>query len=615
MQTARPPQKWKRVCAITLTFLIFVEAALSTEGGKHAADRNPGCDDSLKYHFAPDANTEVLLVRPFRRGDRLELSKGGTEPRPIAANDVCLVKLLVGPGNPGPTGAPSTSKGIGIEIWLPAPIAWNGRVHALGGGGWVGGLHSALDAIASPEAAAIAGMEGAVSSASDAGHGVYASPLIPQAQGAFAMKPDGTMNVALWRDFASRAIYEQAVKTRALATLYYGSAPKHTYWEGGSNGGRQGLKLAQDFPELYDGIIANFPAINWTRFVTTDLYPQVVFQRDLGGAVPSHEQQDMVSNAAIDACDVIAGEHLGYILDPSACTYDPTKDVKVLCVSDGGQNASPACITRAQADAMNKIWYGMTTDGSAPDPAIDNGWNDAKAPILPAGKHRWFGPARGTSLYGASFVAYGLVGLTDSKGPFILSSDQVALELQNSALAEATFVNATGNGQSQWKQLTYAQLSNAFERGIALDATFSHVNSDNPDLSAFRKHGGKMLTRHGLSDEVIMPQGTVNYYERVAAQMGGLAAVQSFYRLYMVPGLGHGTPNGTSNPKATPPDFAPNQSYQLITDWIEKGKAPETLVLQSGSGKSARSMPICIYPRKPTYKSGSPNMAASYFCS
>jgi pimeloyl-ACP methyl ester carboxylesterase len=97
------------------------------------------------------------------------------------------------------------------------------------------------------------------------------------------MNPDGTINTTLWRDFASRGIHEMAVKSKALATEYYGRAPQFSYWEGGSTGGRQGLKLAQDHPEDFDGIVANFPAINWSKFITAELYPQIVFQRDLAG--------------------------------------------------------------------------------------------------------------------------------------------------------------------------------------------------------------------------------------------------------------------------------------------------------------------------------------------
>jgi pimeloyl-ACP methyl ester carboxylesterase len=175
--------------------------------------------------------------------------------------------------------------------------------------------------------------EGAVSSTTDTGHTVM--------NGSFAVLPDGAINRRLWADFASRAVHEQAVKSKALAAYYYGRAPKYAYWEGGSTGGRQGLNLAQNYPEDFDGIIALYPALNWTRFITAELYPQIVIHRDLGGRALTKRQLDLVSNAAISACDVVGGEHLGYIVDIAACRYDPTQD-KACCACRMAAGTRPA---------------------------------------------------------------------------------------------------------------------------------------------------------------------------------------------------------------------------------------------------------------------------------
>lgn len=96
------------------------------------------CDESMKAAFKPDSSTTVVAVKWFKTGDPLILTGVADARTPTAANDVCMVKLNVGPGNPGPTNAPSTSAGIGIEVWLPAKQNWNRRIHALGGGGWQG---------------------------------------------------------------------------------------------------------------------------------------------------------------------------------------------------------------------------------------------------------------------------------------------------------------------------------------------------------------------------------------------------------------------------------------------------------------------------------------------
>ena len=565
--------------------------------------------DSLKQSFQalfpPDDLTTVTLVRPFAKGDPLVLSEPATDQSPRAPDDLLLVKLIVGPGNPGPADALSTSPGIGIEIWLPRAERWDGRIHTIGGlGGFDGGEHASVAHIGWFYAALTASAEGSVSASTDSGHA-------PR-NGAWAMNPDGSSATQLWIDYSHRAMHEMAVKTKAITAAYYGRAPHHCYYEGVSTGGRHGYRLAQQYPDDYDGIIANLPAINWTEWVISNLYRKLVVQRDLGGVPLTEEQMDLVSNAAIHACDVVGGEHLGYVMDQEACRYDPTKDPGVLCVSDGGASTSPHCVTMAQAQALNKMWYGVTTDGSVPDPAEDNG----AGPVL-AGKHLWFGPARGTSLYNAHFskqdpfmreVLQEMARTGDDPG-----ADTVALILNDASIAGPQFRNASGNGQARWRDMSYADLADAFRRGIAREPDFANLASDDPDLSAFRNRGGKFLSWHGWNDEAIPVQGTMHYYERVMERMGGAEAVQRFFKLYLVPGGGHMSPHGTSNPDANPPIVAPGQFYRLIVDWVEKGIEPDRIEIRSPSAKPVEiGQPLYPYPRKAIHAGGDPRKAESY---
>src|SRR3954453_5064586 len=330
-----------------------------------------------------------------------------------------MFKLLVGPGYAGAVGAPSTSPGIGNEIWLPTPGNWNNRIHVAGGGGWAGGNQTSLAALGgaggaggtTPSPSFIATVEGAVSANTDTGHSGPGG-------GSFAMNPDGSINTVLWNDFAQRGIHEMAVKTKEITKAYYGKKAKYVYWDGFSTGGRQGHKLAQLHPDDFDGILAGAPAFNWSKFITAELYPQIVYQRDLGGVPLTAAQLTLLGNAAPDACDVVGGQHLGYIPDPSQCRYDPTQDASVICTANGGSNTTASCVTPTQAQAQNKIWYGQTADGSVPPPATDNGFG-----ITPSANQRWYGLTRGASS--------GLAGAA----PFSVSSDQVALELQDPRIA------------------------------------------------------------------------------------------------------------------------------------------------------------------------------------
>ncbi|PVY61383.1 tannase/feruloyl esterase family alpha/beta hydrolase [Pusillimonas noertemannii] len=576
-------------------------ALLAACGSDSSPSKDPvppptlSCDDSIKEHFKPDELTTVVQVKSFKAGEPLTLGQADGRT-PNAENDVCLVKLNVGPGNPGPEDAPSTSAGIGIEVWLPTkPEQWNGRLRAIGGGGWAGGPHGSTEAIGDASAGATAALAGEVTATTDTGHSILGS-------GSFAMLPDGTINTVLWKDFAERAIHQTAVKSKALAEAYYGKMPEYAYWTGASTGGRQGLKFAQVNPEDFDGILAGYPAINWSKFITTELYPQIVVQRDLGGNHLSNEQLDAASNAAIAACDLVGGEHLGYISDPASCTYDPTQDLDLLCTTDGGNNGGSACLTTAQALAVNKFWYGQTADGSVPAPDADNGMSDTLAT-----NHKWYGLTRGSTLTALA-----------GEQPFPIAVDQVTLELQDPTYASPSFKNATGDGQDKWKTLSYAQLADAWDRGVQLQSEFANINTDNPDLSVFRDAGGKMITYYGLADQLIPPQGTLHYYRRVTEQMGGLAATQEFYRLYFVPGMGHGLYNGTSNPLANPPLPTMDQLYKLLTDWVEQGTAPAERVDISTQATDMfpeiKSRPICLHPLKAKFVGGDPKIASSYEC-
>lgn len=567
------------------------------------------CDDSIKTGFKPDANTSVVLVKAFKAGDPIALSATPATPTPpVAGADMCLVKLLVGPGNTGPVGAPSTSAGIGLEVWLPSPTAWNKIIRAMGSGGWAGGAHADPTLVGSRAQFIPAITKGYVVVASDHGH----SPLN---NGSFTMNPDGSINTVLWQDFAERSMHEMAVKTKALVQAYYGQAQSYAYWDGFSTGGRQGFKIAQKYPNDFNGILAGSPAINWSRFITGELYPQVAMQRELSAPIAA-AKLNFLSGAAVKSCDTLG---VGFLLDPLQCRYDPTKDPNVLCSGVAGNagiigaSTNASCVNATEARVINQIWYGQTATGAVPDPASDN----AGSPTLGSTDHLWWGLTRGTNL------PVSLAGAN----PFPIATDQVAIELQDPTYAGSAFTNATGNGASKWKTLDYAGLANAYAQGIALQPFFSNINTDNPDLSAFRDAGGKVLTYHGLADDKIMPQGSINYFTRVSATMGGNSAANAFDRLFLIPGLAHDStfatsasidPNTGANISATKvplPKYVNDADdlFMALRNWVEKGVAPSRIDVTSSDGSV--SMPLCLYPQKAIYSgTGSIAAASSYAC-
>jgi pimeloyl-ACP methyl ester carboxylesterase len=568
------------------------------------------CGAELKTALADHADTQLVIAKPFKRGDRLVLTDdpsaassasavegGGTAQPPIAGTDLCMVKLIVGPGNPGPAGAPSTSAGIGIEILLPSPQTWNQRIRVFGNSGWSGTPQASPTIVASDDIHSAAVTKGFVVATSDNGH--VGSPV----DASFAMNPDGSINNVGWRDFSERSLHELAEKTKAVTRAYYGRPHRFAYWDGFSTGGRQALKVAQRFPDDFDGILAGAPAINWSTFHTGNLYGQIAMKQELGRVI-APEKLAVVTKAAIQAC---GGSTLGFVLDPLACRYDPVEDSAVLCphstsAGDAAASQSTSCITREEAKVVNKLWYGQTRDGSAPSPAVDNGESIG----LSDTKRLWFGWTRSVELKNTS--AGGAPGL-------LLAADQVALEMKNPLLGSTGFRNATGNGENRWiTELDYAGLVNARSQGLALQSQFSAINTDSSNLSAFAAAKGKLLMYHGLDDEYIPVQGSIHYYQKVVENMGGIKNAQRFYRFYLVPGFTHsGRSEGAPFIPIPQPASGRDEMFAALQTWVEHDQAPQDIKVQSGDARL--KLPLCLFPKKLRYVgTGSEQSGSSYKC-
>jgi feruloyl esterase len=578
------------------------------------------CDDGIKTAFRPDADTSVVAVRLVKKGEEL---KAPDASQPVtAAADLCLVKLLVGPGATAEKdkNARSWSEGIGIEVWLPTHANWNERIRNYGGGGWVGGGHRYADKIGSKVPAIVNANIGYASGTTDAGQPWYQD-------GSFAFLSDGKVNVESLRDFSVRAMVEQAVKTKALVNLYYGKAPKYAYYDGHSQGGRQGMKIAQEYPELYDGYMIAQPALSIAKFGTAGLYPQIVMKTELGFTAANKPEAAAfaakvaaANKRAVAACDK-AG--LGFLLDPFTCDYDPARDADMLCVGAGGEgvtgnNADAAtCMSPKEANALNRIWYGATSDGSF-DAAQSAEARSGKS----LGKNQlWWTFTKSTAIGGQ---------ITNA------SSLGVALALQDVSYAPDAsttsgdpITNVSTDVRNKWRELDYAGLANAVNKGVALQPTlFSDLITDKADLGKLRDLDRKVIVYSGLVDDAIPPAGNINYHERVVAAMGGPAEVQKFMRMYLLPGSAHSSQGraytvGGNNDTVPLPKLPGNanqtpareqdQFFTALVDWVEKGTAPGEIMLTSRD--NSVSYPVCVYPLRTTWNgNGDAKQASSYGC-
>jgi feruloyl esterase len=585
-----------------------------------AASRTLACDDGIKTAFKPDANTTVVSVRRVAKGEQI-IAVDSTTPVSIA-RDMCLVKLLVGPGSAATErdrSARSYSEGIGMEIWLPEQAGWNERIRNYGGGGWVGGGHRYADKIGSKLPALVNANMGYASATHDGGQPHYQDV-------SFAFLSNGSINQDSFWDMSSRAIHEQAVKTRALVEAFYGRAPRFSYYDGHSQGGRQGLKAAQEWPEQYDGYLIAQPAVSVNRFALASLYPQVVMKSELGinaldkpAAAAFARKVAAVTARAVASCD---REKLGFLLDPAACTYDPLREAGALCTSAVGEgvlgtNADAAtCMSPKEALALNKIWYGPTTDGSYVPVGNQSYANRSGAVLAP--RQLWWGFTRGSSLGGV---------ITNAR------ADLLALALQDvryapdaTATNDIPLANASSPVRNRWQELDYASYAAAFRQAQSIPWLVDY--GTDKDLNRVRAQNRKMILWSGLAEDSIPPQGSVHYYERVKAAAGGEPQTQQFLRMYNIPGVAHSSQGRAStvggNNNIVPIPMLPGNTNQnpareedplfsALVDWVERGVAPEQMVIRSRD--NATAYPICVYPRKITWNGiGPAKEAASYSC-
>ena len=354
---------------------------------------------------------------------------------------------------------PSSDSDIKIEVWMPV-ANWNGKFQAVGNGAFTGSVNY-------PQMApALA--RGYATSSTDTGHAGNT--------GSFAL---GHPEKAV--DFGWRAVHEMTVTAKAIIAAYYDSAPRLSYWNGCSAGGRQGLKEAQRFPADYDGIIAGSPGHDWTGRAAQAVRGAQLLADPGARLTPAKAQ--LLHKAVVDSCDAIDGVKDGLLADPSKCTFDPG-----VLQCKGSDEAG--CLTAAQVNTARTLYSPLSSSGSKRETAglqrgSELGWTDLG----------WTASARATGL--------------DQFRYFV-------------------FKNAS------W---TVDRFNPQTDLAKADEADDGLLNALDPNLRPFIDRGGKLIQYHGWSDPQISPANSVQYYQSVMKSLG--ARVPDSYRLFVAPGMGH----------------------------------------------------------------------------
>jgi tannase/feruloyl esterase len=426
---------------------------------------------------------------------------------------------------------PTSDSDIKIEVWMPVS-GWNGKYQAVGNGAFNGALGYA--------AMTTALLRGYATSSTDTGHTGNTASFA-------AGHPEKVI------DFGWRAVHEMTIASKQIVAAYYDAAPKQSYWNGCSAGGRQAMKEAQRFPSEFDGIVAGAPGLDWTGRASQAV--RVARALEPADARLSEDQARLVHRAALDACDANDGVKDGVIEDPASCRFDPGA---LACKAADGDRS--ACLTAPQVATVRLIYSAVVNPTTRREiaglaPGSELGWTD----------RGWSSSARATGLDQFRFLVF--------RDP-------------------AWTITAFAGGAD-------------IARAEAADR--DTINALDPNLKPFFDRGGKLIHYHGWSDPQISPGNSTQYYTRVVAALGDADAVRRSYRLFMAPGMAHC--GGGDGPNTF-------DMVGALEEWVEQGRAPERIVASHATaGRVDRTRPLCPYPQTAVYTgSGGTDDAANFVC-
>jgi feruloyl esterase len=329
---------------------------------------------------------------------------------------------------------------------------------------------------------------------------------------------------------------------------------------------------AQRYPTAYDGIISGAPVIDLANLTAAGAFQA---QQLSGPGFFPASKLPAIAAAVRAECDATDGLVDGLVDDPRECEWDPHA---LVCTGP----ETNACLTQAQADALEQLYKGARrADTNAKIYAgLERGGEDGFGPL------GWSTSVTGPPSPVAPPGTPGIGVLLS--GAYI---NNVAFQNPNPLFKTFSFDFAAD------LDFVISQLTTRYQ-----------YNANDPDLTAFKNRGGKVLMYHGWSDPVVPPRGSVDYHKAVRQKLGTQQALSAL-RLFMAPGMEHCV--GGTGPFLF-------DAVTALEGWVERGVAPERIVatqVNLGTGAFVRSRPLCRYPMVARYTgSGDVNSAANFVC-
>ncbi|MGF6414101.1 tannase/feruloyl esterase family alpha/beta hydrolase [Paraburkholderia sp. MM5482-R1] len=487
-----------------------------------------------------------------------------------ATGSYCLVAGAIHPVDPS---APD------ILFNVALPDQWNGKILMLGGGGFDGSIPAITGNVPSAPAALPGPLSrGYAVFASDSGHEASNGSV----NGAFSV------NAEAYDNFMGEALKKTHDASLVIIDAHYGTHASRAYFAGGSTGGREALTVAQRWPRDWDGIIAFYPAYDFTTLSLQQLRVTEGFAAP--GAYLDTAQRALLLNAVMQGCDGLDGVVDGLISNVQACnaTFNPATasvDGKPLRCA-GGIARGDTCLSDRQIAALNTM-------------------NTPLVFAYPLESGETLYP--GYNVYGADLGVGSSSPLEGTVTTLALGTTQPSYPLQSTAMFDGQiaddFVRYTVMDNPDADSLQYnPAIAGRWSGRVSM---LSGLDATDANLTPFMRHGGKLLMAHGTVDQTVSTRATEIYYQRMLVTMG-FGAVGSFARFYEIPGLQHAV--GT--------EF--NASWDSLTtleNWVEHGTPPAHQVVTDTEGVPGRTRPLCQYPAWPSYNgAGDVNSASSFTC-
>jgi len=455
-----------------------------------------------------------------------------------------------------------------IRFHLRMPDEWNGRFFMQGGGGTNGELGDAIGRLAGGAAPALA--QGYAVLSQDSGHN-NATNTVPERGGASAFGFDPKARA----DYGGDSLEVTALAAKAAVQSYYGAPPRYSYFVGCSKGGQEGMALAQQYPALFDGIVASAPGFSLPRAAVAEAWNTRAFAsvpRAKGEPVTnaaltgsfSMADLGLVKDAILEACDADDGLADGIVGAFRQCTSD--KVVPRLRARQCTADKVAGCLSDAQISALEAVHAGPRTSAGEqiyPGFPWDAGWADMGWRIWMIGSPDGAVPAINVAMGGPSLAAVFTSPPRAFADTAALLDYLLAFDFDRDAKAVDAVVPPFT--RSAWED----------------------VSARSSNLDEFRQRGGKLIVPHGVSDPVFSINDTIAWWEELNARYSGKAADTA--RVFPVPGMAH----CQGGPATDQYD-----AFGAVVRWVEEGEAPRSIPAKAGANSPwpGRERPLCPYP-------------------